>query len=78
MSDIHKLSVSPADLRAMMTLKACAAEAAVSRRFLEKEIARGRLRAIKMSTRICRVRRSDWEHYIDSSATKPTADQETP
>jgi hypothetical protein len=55
--------------RAMMTLPECAFEAGVSRRFLEKEIARGRLVARKLSTRICRVLRSDWERYLDHSAT---------
>jgi hypothetical protein len=78
MSDVNKLSVPPAALRAMLTLPECAAEANVSRRFLEKEIARGRLRAVKLSSRICRVRRSDWEHYLDSSATKPAADPRIP
>lgn len=54
---------------ALMTLPACALEAGVSRRFLELEIKRERLRAIKMSTRVCRVRRTDWEKYLESSAT---------
>jgi excisionase family DNA binding protein len=62
----------------MMTLPECAAEAGVSRRFLEKEIERGRLRAIKPSSRIVRVRRSDWEQYLNSSATMPAVDQMTP
>jgi hypothetical protein len=57
--------------RSMMTLPECAADAGVCRRFLEMEIHRGRLRAIKMSNRICRVRRSDWERYLDTSATIP-------
>jgi hypothetical protein len=63
-------STSPRDgRRSLMTLPQCAYEAGVSRRFLELEIQRGRLRAIKMSNRICRVRLSDWERYLDSSAT---------
>jgi hypothetical protein len=55
--------------RSMMTLPECAADAGVCRRFLEMEINRGRLRAIKMSNRICRVRRSDWDRYLEASAT---------
>jgi hypothetical protein len=55
--------------RVMMTLPECAREAGVSRRFLEKEIARDRLVACKLSTRICRVRRSDWDRYLDQAAT---------
>jgi predicted site-specific integrase-resolvase len=53
----------------MMSLPECCDDAGVSRRFLEMEIKRGRLRAIKLSTQICRVRRSDWEKYLDASAT---------
>jgi hypothetical protein len=36
---------------------------------LESEITRGRLRAIKPSNRICRVRISDWEKDLNGSAT---------
>ena len=55
--------------RQLLTLKEIAAEAHVSRRFLEMEIQRGRLRAIKLSGSICRVRRSDWETYLAQAAT---------
>ena len=57
-----------------MTVPECAAEAGVSRRFLEKEIERGRLRSIKLSSRICRIRRSDWESYLGEAATIPAPD----
>lgn len=55
----------------MMTLPECAAEAGVSRRFLEKEIKREHLRAIKLSSRLCSIRRSDWETYLSGAATIP-------
>ena len=48
-------SLPEAPSRAMMSLPECAQEAGVSRRFLEKEILRGRLIARKLSPRICRV-----------------------
>jgi hypothetical protein len=59
----------PPALRSMMTLPECALDAGVSRRFLEKEILRGRLVAMKLSSRICRVRRKDWDRYLDGAAT---------
>ena len=61
--------VSGVPPRAMLTLAECASEAGVSRRFLEKEICRGRLIATKLSTRICRIRRGNWERYLDRAAT---------
>jgi hypothetical protein len=69
MLDNHPPLVPTATHRVMMTLPECAAEAGVSRRFLEKEISRGRLVARKLSSRICRVRRIDWDSYIDQTAT---------
>ena len=55
----------------MMSLPECAAEAGVCRRFLEMEIKRGRLRATKLSNRICRIRLGDWEKYLNAAATVP-------
>jgi len=69
MSNIPNISASLAAIRVMMTLPECAAEAGVSRRFLELEILRGRLVARKLSTRICRIRRSDWESYLQQVST---------
>jgi hypothetical protein len=55
--------------RALMSLGECAQDAAVSRRFLENEIARQRLVALRLSSRVLRVRRSEWEKYLDAGAT---------
>jgi hypothetical protein len=43
-------------------------EARVSRRFLELEIARGRLVKLQLSNRIVRIRRSDWLDYLKRAA----------
>lgn len=52
------------------TLPELAALASVSRRFLELEVARGRLRAVRLSNRV-RVRGADWDAYLTGNATKP-------
>jgi len=57
----------------MMSLPECAAELGVSRRFLEMEIKRGRLRAIKLSTQICRVLCADLDSYVNLAATQAAA-----
>jgi hypothetical protein len=72
---VFRQNVPLDELRKMMTLPECADEAGVSRRFLEKEICRGRLRAIKPSSRVCRVRRADWEDYLSEAATMPALER---
>ncbi len=70
MMGVHPTMGPPPACRArMLTLPECATEAQVSRRFLEMEISRGRLRATKLSNRICRVRGSDWERYLEEAGT---------
>lgn len=55
--------------RSLHTLDELAAEAGVSRRFLEMEITRRRLVAIRMSSRVLRVRDYDWQKYLSNHAT---------
>jgi hypothetical protein len=57
----------------LFTLPELAAESSVSRRFLEMEITRGRLVAVRMSTRVLRVRSMDWDHYLNDCATRGPA-----
>ena len=54
--------------RSLWTLAELAAEASVCRRFLELEITRGRLVAIRISNRV-RVRERDWQAYLNAGAT---------
>jgi excisionase family DNA binding protein len=41
----------------------------ISERFIELEVNRGRLRAVKLSTRLLRFRPSDVERWMESSLT---------
>lgn len=52
-----------------MTMQECADEAKVTRRFLDMERSRRRLVTINLSARVVRVRRGDWEHYLDSAVS---------
>ncbi len=52
----------------LLTLDEVARELKVSRRFLEVQAARGRLRRVRLSARCIRIRRADLNAYIDSSS----------
>lgn len=56
----------------LVKLKDLAKEADTSYRFLHLEIRRGRLTAIRLSPTALRVRRSDWEAYLNARATMPS------
>jgi hypothetical protein len=56
--------LSPAD---------CAAEANCTDRFIRSEIAKGRLKAIKISHKMVRVRRSWWDSYLAKRETSRAA-----
>lgn len=58
--------------RSLWTLEELATEAQVCRRFLELEISRGRLIAIRISNRV-RVRNADWLRYLEAGATGKAA-----
>jgi hypothetical protein len=67
-------TASPSEARrsgasALFTLPELATESNVSRRFLEMEISRGRLVAVRMSTRVLRVRSTDWDRYLSNCTT---------
>jgi excisionase family DNA binding protein len=51
----------------------CAAEVNCSDRFIRKEIAEGRLKAIKVSHKMLRVRRSWWNAYLADRETSEAA-----
>lgn len=55
--------------RKLFKLPELAAETGVTRRFLEMEISRGHLVALKLSARVLRIRRADWERYLNERAT---------
>ncbi len=55
--------------RSVLTLDEAAADADVCYRFLQMEIQRGRLVATRLSARIVRIRRADWETYLSDNAT---------
>lgn len=56
--------------RRLLNLDECAAELGCCRRFLELEIGRGRLVAIRLSNRLLRVRDADWQAYLAAGVTK--------
>jgi len=51
--------------RPFLTLTEAAEEIGCSRRFLEKTIERGELKAFRPSTRIVRLRRTEFEKWIE-------------
>lgn len=67
--DTHQLTISGAKL---LTLDEVARELKVSRRFLELQAARGRLRRVILSARCIRIRRADLNTYIEANS-KPIA-----
>jgi hypothetical protein len=74
---MHKESLAKATrntraLPDLYTIAALAEETGVSRRFLEMEIHRGRLVALRLSTRVIRIRSVDWNDYLSRSATDGT------
>jgi excisionase family DNA binding protein len=52
-------------VRKFLTLAEVAGEIGCSRRFLEKRIEDGELKAFKPSTRLVRIRRSELERWIE-------------
>ena len=54
--------------RAALRLGEAAHRVGCSRRFLEKQIAAGRLRCIRLSPRCVRVRPEDLAHYLERNA----------
>ncbi len=59
----------PRDERRLFTLKEIAKEAGCSLRFLQLEIARGRLRANKLGGKLVRVTATAWAEYLARGAT---------
>ncbi len=57
------------EARALLSLAEAAEEAGVSYRFLQLEISRRRLVAVRLSNRIVRIRRVDWERYLANNLT---------
>jgi len=55
--------------RPLLNMAEAAREAGVSYRFLQMEIARGRLVAVRLSTRVVRIRRGDWDRYLAGNLT---------
>jgi hypothetical protein len=64
-----KVEQASLDSRGLLTIDQAAAEAGVSRRFLQLEIERGRLAVSRLSSRVVRIRRSAWESYISRNET---------
>jgi hypothetical protein len=65
-----QLSVSPSlPERKFLTLSECKDELQCSRRFLQLEITRGRLIAVRLTKQMLRVRASDWQRYLESGRT---------
>ena len=52
-----------AQSRGFLTIAEAAYELGASRRFLELEASRGRLRVLRLSPRLVRIRREDWLKY---------------
>jgi excisionase family DNA binding protein len=63
----RKILVAPADILAW-TLPEAARRIGTSRRFLEKQIAAGHLRAVKLSARCVRIRPGDLAAWMERRA----------
>ena len=59
---------APSPQADLMTVPETATAARVSRRFIEKQAAAGRLRLIKLSARCVRVRRADFDAWLERGA----------
>ena len=57
--------------RVMLTVGEAAAELAVTERFIRKLIADGQLRAVKVGTRVVRIRRTDLEGLLRPARVVP-------
>jgi hypothetical protein len=57
----------------LLTPADCAKEAAWSDRFIRAEIYKGRLKAIKVSHKMVRIRRSWWNEYLAERQTSGVA-----
>jgi excisionase family DNA binding protein len=53
----------------LLTKQQSAEQAQTSVRYLEREIARGRLKALKLSRKLVRIRQSDLDAFLESCAT---------
>ena len=53
----------------LLTKQECAGQAQTSIRYLEREIARGRLKALKLSRKLVRIRQSDLDRFLESCST---------
>jgi excisionase family DNA binding protein len=53
----------------LLTKKQTAEQAQTSIRYLEREIARGRLKALKLSRKLVRIRQSDLDAFLENCAT---------
>jgi excisionase family DNA binding protein len=53
----------------LLTKQQSAQQAQTSIRYLEREIARGRLKALKLSRKLVRIRQSDLDAFLESCAT---------
>jgi hypothetical protein len=55
--------------RELLSMAELTQEAGVTRQFLDKEIKRGRLIAIRLSSQVVRIRRQDWDAYLQRNST---------
>jgi excisionase family DNA binding protein len=53
----------------LLTKQQSAEQTQTSVRYLEREIARGRLKALKLSRKLVRIRQSDLDAFLESCAT---------
>lgn len=60
---------APRNSRELLTIPEVAAELGSSRRFIEQEANRGRIRVIRLSARLVRVRRDDLDKYLSANAS---------
>ena len=57
--------------RVMLTVAEAADELAVTERFIRKLISNGQLRAVKVGTRVVRIRRTDFEDLLRPARVVP-------
>jgi excisionase family DNA binding protein len=69
-SGVQSAHVSQAwDNSALLTLSQAASYIQATRRYLERQIRAGRLRALKPTGKLVRIRRADLEKFLESGKT---------
>ena len=69
MKESHLIQQTGEQKNRLLTKKQSAEQAQTSVRYLERQIASGRLNALKLSRKLVRIRQSDLDRFLASCAT---------